>query len=135
MRKYGQERFLRLTYGKPKHQSNSHNQAGANDFQCLIWIFWVCRLSPMWYNVDCFQLLFWCDCHQLNWSTLRWSIVQQEISSTKLHKPPLTHSISHSTFSIYCTNLFLHFSCVFTFLEITKHNMPKMLLFFFHLQY
>ena len=38
MRKYGQEGFFHLTYVEPKHQSNSHNQAGANDFQCLIWI-------------------------------------------------------------------------------------------------
>ena len=33
---------------------------------------------------------------------------------------------SHSTFSIHCTNLFLCFSWVFTFVEIVKHNMPKM---------
>ena len=32
-------------------------------------------------------------------------------------------------------NLFLHFSCVFTFLEIIKHNMLKMLHIFFHFQY
>ena len=37
MQKYGQS-FFRLTYMEPKHQSDSHNQAGANDFQCLIWI-------------------------------------------------------------------------------------------------
>ena len=64
-----------------------------------------------------------------NWSSRPWSIVQQEISRTKLRKPLLTHSISHSTFSIHRTNLFVCFSCVFTFLEIMKHNMPKMLLF------
>ena len=39
MRKYGQKGFFRLTYVEPKCQSNSHNQAGANDFQRLIWIF------------------------------------------------------------------------------------------------
>ena len=32
--------------------------------------------------------------------------------------------------SPYTAQLFLHFCCVFTFLEIMKHNMPKMLLFF-----
>ena len=47
-----------------------------------------------------------------------------------LRKPLLTLSISHNTFSIHCTNRFVHFSCVFTFLEIIKHNMLKMLLFF-----
>ena len=31
----------------------------------------------------------------------------KKISSMKLQKPLLTHSISHSTFSIHCTNLFL----------------------------
>ena len=61
-------------------------------------------------------------------STQLWSIVQWEISSTKLHKPLLTHLISHSTFSICCTNhFFVCFSCVFTFLEIIKHNMLKIL--------
>ena len=39
MWKYGQEGFFRLTYVEPKHQSDEHNQAGANDFQRLIWIF------------------------------------------------------------------------------------------------
>ena len=33
---------------------------------------------------------------------------------------------SHSTFSIHCTNLVFHFNCIFTFLEILKHNTPKM---------
>ena len=47
----------------------------------------------------------------------RWSPdVEQEISNLKIHKPLLTHLISHSNFSIHCTNLFfffLHFSWVF----------------------
>ena len=57
----------------------------------------------------------------------------QNVNSTKkLCKPLLTCSISHSTFSIHCTNLFLHFSCI-TFLAIKKHNTPKMLHILFHL--
>ena len=52
MQKHCQEGFFRLTYVEPKHQNNEHNQAGANDFQRLIWIFWLCRLPPTWYNVD-----------------------------------------------------------------------------------
>ena len=57
-------------------------------------------------------------------------------SAKKLCKPLLTCSIGHSTFSIHCTNLFLCvFGCVFTFLKITTHNTPKMMLIFFHLQY
>ena len=39
MRKYSQEGFFYLTYVDSKHQSDSHNQASANDFQRLIWIF------------------------------------------------------------------------------------------------
>ena len=39
---------------------------GANDFQRLIWIFWVCRLSLLCrYNVDCSQLMSWFDRYQL----------------------------------------------------------------------
>ena len=49
----------------------------------------------------------------------------------KLRTSLLMRSISHSTFFIYCTNLFffLHFSCICTFLEIIKPNTWKMLLF------
>ena len=39
MQKCGQEGFFRLTYVEPKHQSDEHNQARANDFQHLIWVF------------------------------------------------------------------------------------------------
>ena len=39
MQKYSQGGFFHLTYVEPKRQSDEHNQAGANDFQCLIWIF------------------------------------------------------------------------------------------------
>ena len=109
--------FFRLTYVETKHQSNPHNQAGANDFQRSIWISWVCQLSPTWYNTDCSQLLSRFDVINFNCSTRLWSIVQWEISSTKLQKPLLTCSISHSTFSIHCTNLFL---CSVVFLPFLK---------------
>ena len=56
MQKYGLEGFC-LTYVEPKCKSDEYNQAGTNDFQCLIWIFLVCWLSPAWYNVDCSQLM------------------------------------------------------------------------------
>ena len=32
----------------------------------LIWIFWVCWLSPTWYNVDCSQLISWFDLYELS---------------------------------------------------------------------
>ena len=47
--------------------------------------------------------------------------LQPEIPSA-----PSKSSAGHSTFSIHCINLILRFSCIFTFLEIIKHNMPKM---------
>ena len=89
-------------------------------------------ISHVVYNTDCSQLMSWFDCYQLQLVTRLWSIVQREISSLKLRKPLLTHSISHSTFSTHCTNLFWHFSCVFAFLEIIKSNMSKMLHIFFY---
>ena len=89
----------------------------------------------MWYNVDCSQLMSQFDHYQLQ---LVYLIME--------HRPArsLQNKSSQTTFdkfnqsqhlSTHCTNLFVRFSCIFTFLEIIKHNMPKMLLFFFHLQY
>ena len=101
----------------------------------LIWIFWVCQLSPAWYNVDFSQLILDLMAINFNQSTQPWSIIQWESSSTKRCKPLLTHSISHSPFFIHCTNLFMCFSCIFSFLNIIKQNMLKMLHIFFHLQY
>ena len=64
-----------------------------------------------------------------NWYIWPWSIVQSEIFSMKFHKLLLTPFISHSTFSTLHRVFIFSFSCVFTFPEIIKHNMPKMLLF------
>ena len=58
-------------------------------------------------------------------------MIQQGISSMKLRKLLLTRLTSHSNFSTHCTNLFLPSSCVFTFLEIIKHNRLKRLCIFF----
>ena len=130
----GQEGFFCLAYEKSKQHNNEHNQGGANDIQSLIWIFWICQVSPAWYNIDHSQYLHLITIN-LSWSARSWSIIQQDTSSMKHRKPVLTCLISPSTFSIHCTNLFWHFSCIFTFLKIIKHNMPERLLFFFHLQY
>ena len=40
-------------------------QLAGKDFWYLIWIFWLCWLSPKWRNVDCSQLMSWFDCYQL----------------------------------------------------------------------
>ena len=81
---------------------------------------------PMWYNIYCSQLISWFDHHQLQ---LLYSIMEDcpvRNFQTKLHKPLLTHLISYSTFFIQGS---LHFSFIFTFLEIIKYNMMKVLLF------
>ena len=85
-------RFFCLTYVEPKHQSDSHNQAGANDFQRLIWIFWVCQLSPAWSNVDCSQLLFQYDPYQF-----------QLVYLTMEHRAVrnLQHETSQTTFDMF----------------------------------
>ena len=135
MWKYGQEGFLRLTYVEPKHQSNSHNQAGANDFQPLIWIFWVFQLSPMWYNVGCCQLMSRFDRCQ-----------RQLVYPTVEHRPArnLQHETSQTTFDTFdqsrhllCTlhKPFYAFQLRFYLSWNNKHNMPKMMLFFFRFQY
>ena len=71
----------------------------------LIKIFWVCQLSPEWYNVDCSQLMSWFDGYWLQLLYLMWSIIQWEISSMKLRKPlffwHIWSVISPSTFSIH----------------------------------
>ena len=100
---------------------------GASDFQHLIWLFWVCQISLSWYNIDYFQC-FNLITINFNWCAWVGSIIQQEISSMKLHKPLLTHSITSPYTSPYLLHtlhksFFLHFCCIFTFLEITQHNM------------
>ena len=50
----GTQASMQLTY-----------QAGAEGFQGLIWIFWVCWLSPAWYNIDHSQWMSRFDCYQL----------------------------------------------------------------------
>ena len=86
---------------EPKHQSDSHNQAGANDFQCLIWIFWVCRLSTSWYNIDCSQLMSRFDCYQLQlvYLTMEHHAVRN-----------LQHETSQTTFDMFNQYL-LHTLC------------------------
>ena len=134
--KYGQEGFLHLTYVERKHQSDEHNQAGASDFQRLIWIFWVCWLSPVWYNVDCSQLMF--SIWSLSTST---GLPNHGASSSE--KSPVQDFANHfwhvqsiTAPSPYTAQIFfLHLGCIFAISEIIKHNMLKMLLFFFHLWY
>ena len=114
---------------KPKHQSDEHNQVGANNFQHSIKIFWVCWLSPTWYKVDYSQLMSQFDCYQLQlvYLTLENYPVrnlQQYFAHHFWHVRSVT-APPHTALFFF----FLHFSCAFTFHEVVKHNMMKMLLF------
>ena len=55
-------------------------------FDGFFWIFWVCWLSPTWYNIDCsINVWIWSlSASTINWSTQLWNIIHQETSSTKL---------------------------------------------------
>ncbi|KAJ8793130.1 hypothetical protein J1605_003807 [Eschrichtius robustus] len=49
-------------------------------------------MSPAWYNADRSQLTSRFDRYQVQLVSQLWSIIQREISSTKLRKPLLTRS-------------------------------------------
>ena len=95
----------------------------------LIWMFWVCWLSPKWYNVNCSQLMSWFHCYQFQ---PVYQIMEHHPARSFRHetfKPLLTHSISHSTFPYTAQIFFVRVSIVFTFLEIIKHNIQKCCIF------
>jgi len=127
-----QTRLRDWTDVEPKHRSEEHNPAGANDCQCLTWIFWVCQLSPKRYN----DLLFSLNVSIWSLSTStglpkHCSNIQQEISSTNLCKP-LFDTFYQSQRILYILHIFfffLAFQLHFTFLEVIKHIMLKMSLF------
>ena len=94
------------------------------DFNILSW------LPHAWYNIDGSQLMSQFDCWQLQlvYLTMEHHPVrnlQHETSQTTLDP----FHLSHSTFSIICTNLFFAFSSAFAFLKIIKHNMPECYIF------
>ena len=99
----------------------------------MIWIFWVYQLSPVWYNIDHSHSMSQFDRYQLQLVYLTLEHCPARSLQHETSQTILTCSISCSTFSTHCTNLFLHFSGIFTFLEIIKHTMPIMLHIFFHL--
>ena len=94
----------------------------------LIWIFWVCRLSPTWYKVDCSQIM------------TRFALYQLQLVYPAMEHCPgrnPQHKTSQTTFDTFDQSQhFLHtlhkslcFSCAFTFLEIMKHNIPECCIF------
>ena len=110
-----------------KRQSNEHNQALQMTFsiwsgysECVGYL--PCGTMLIGLNC-CLDLIF----INFNWSTPPWSIVQWEISSGFLQIifdmfDQSEHLLHTQSFFLLC------FSCIFTFLEIIKHNMPKMFL-------
>ena len=87
------------------------------------------RLSPACYNVDCSQLMSRSDHCQLQ---LAYPMVEHPPVRNLQHEtlPTTFNTYDHSQhLLLHGTNLFLCFSCIFTFLEIIKHNMWKCCLF------
>ena len=130
------EIWLRKWFGyvEPKHQSDENNQTGTNDFWDLIWLFWACCLSPMWYNIDCSQLMSWFDCYKL-----------QLVYLTVEHHPVrnLQHKTSQTTFNTFnqskhvlhtLPKLFV-FPLRFYLSWNNKASYAENVPFFFHLQY
>ena len=127
-------RFFCLTYIELKHQSNEHNQAGANEFWNLIWIFWICQLSPAWYNVDCSELMSqFVSCQlQLVCLTVEHHLVRNlqdktlqttsDMFNQSLH---LLHTLNKCVFAFQ-----LHFNLSWNH----KAEYAQMLLLSFHLQ-
>ena len=76
-------------------------------------------------KADCSQCVSWFDHCQFNWPTPPEADPETHLQP-EIPSAPSSSSAGHSTFSIHCINLILRFSCIFTFLEIIKHNMPKM---------
>ena len=115
-----------------KHQSNEHNQAlqmifstWLGYFECVGYL--PCGIMSIALNY-CLDLTF----INFTWFTPPWRITQWEISSTDLQcffANHFWHVWSVTAPSPYINHFFfLRFSCLFTFLEIMKHNMPKIFL-------
>ena len=105
------------------------------DIRSMLAISRITFIGIKWYNIYFSQLMSRFDRYQL-----------QLVYLTMEHCPArnLQHETLQTTFDMFSQSQhllhrlhksFLHFGCVFTFLEIIKHNMPKMLHVFFHLQY
>ena len=104
-----------------------HNQAVANAFQCLIWIFWVCQLSPI--GVTFIALHYCLYLTAVNFtSLLDCGMSSSEKSPAQNSENHFWHLQSVTAPSSYPAQIFLCvcFSCIFTFLDIIKYNMLKM---------
>ena len=86
----------------------------------------LCQLSAAWYNVDCSHLILRFDRCQLK---RVYQAVEHCPTRNLQHETLQTTSdpFSQSTAPfLYAAQIYvLHFSCIFPFLEIIKHNIPK----------
>ena len=81
----------------------------------LTWTNWVCQLSPTWYYIDCSQIMFQFDCYQLPLVYPTWSILQWEISNTKLRKLFLARSLCTNIFFLFFAFQFFNFNILLLF--------------------
>lgn len=71
----------------------------------------------------------WFDHYQLVYLTREYCLVRN--LQCEFLKFLSTHSITWTTFSINCTNMVLSLSCIFTFLQSKKFNIPRILFIIF----
>ena len=93
-------------------------------------MFWVCRLSPAWQNVHCSQFMpqfdsFWLQVVYLTVERRPARNLQHENLQTNFDMFDQSQHLLHTLHKS-----FLCFSCVFTFLKIIRHNMPKKPIYF-----
>ena len=86
-------------------------------YSMLIWIFFVWWLSPALNNIDCSQLMSQFDCCQLQlaYPTVEHCSVRNLQHKTLQTTFDMFNQSQH--LSIHCTNLFLHFSYVLSFVK------------------
>ena len=113
------------------------NWAGANYFQCLIWIIWVHQLSPLSYNAGCPQLISGFDHYHLQLINLTGEHhptrnLQRETSKTTFGMFDVLQYLLHTLHKSYF--VFKRVVCFFNLSWNIKHDMLKMLLFIFHLK-
>ena len=112
IRVFSSESVLRIRW--PKYWSFSFSFSPSSEYsRHLIRILGVSLLSPTWHKHQLFSM-FRSDCCQLHliFPTLEHHAarnLQQEASHTT------SDTFGHSTLSVYCTELSMSFSCIFTF--------------------
>ena len=86
----------------------------------------------MRYGIDYFKLIFQFDCYQLQ---LAYQTVERyPARNFQLKTSPITFDTTKQSQHLHTLHkffFFLHFSCVFTFLELIKYNRLKMFFSFF----